>query len=285
MRSSLLETDWNEEWMALQAERRDPDDPAFWDARARHFRPRETHPYAQAFLELAGIEPHESVLDMGCGAGSLAIPLAQAGHRVIAADFSARMLEVLAESAATYGAADRIEPVRVAWDEDWEQAGIGAKSVDVALASRSIATSNLKAALAKLTDAARRRCCITLIAGASPRYDEHIMNAIGASITHSRDYVFAFNILIGMGLRPEVRYIDSPRRDTFDSLEDGVADFSRMLEDGNENKIDELRSYLARHMVPNPHAGEPGSKGRPQGRYRLDHTRLVRWAFISWEAC
>lgn len=86
-----------------------------------------------------------------------------------------------------------------------------------------------------------------------------------------------------MGALPQVTYFESPRRDTFDSLEAGVADFSRMLEHGNEDKIDCLRGYIAQHMIENPHAGEPGSKGVPQGRYMLDHVRKVRWAFIAWE--
>ena len=283
MRSLLLETDWNEEWMRRQELRRTPDDPAQWDARARHFRPRETHPYAQDFLALADIRPQESVLDMGCGAGSLAIPLARAGHNVVAADFSSRMLETLQEGIRYYGGLDgRIDTLQLAWDDDWQAAGIAPQSVDVAIASRSIATRDLKAALTKLTVTARRRCCITLIAGASPHLDEHIMRAIGASVTRGTDYIYAFNILVGMGLRPEVSYIDSPRRDTFDSLEDGVADFARMLEDGNEHRVDELRSYLAQHMVDNPHAGEPGAKGRSQGRYMLDYERITRWAFIAW---
>ena len=71
--------------------------------------------------------------------------------------------------------------------------------------------------------------------------------------------------------------------DCFDNLEAGVADFSRMLEHGNEDKVDRLRDYIAQHMIENPHAGEPGSKGVPQGRYMLDHIRKVRWAFIAWE--
>lgn len=29
-------------------------------------------------------------------------------------------------------------------------------------------------------------------------------------------------------------------------------------------------------MIENLHAGEPGSKGVPQGRYMLDHIRKVR---------
>ena len=95
--------------------------------------------------------------------------------------------------------------------------------------------------------------------------------------------MYAFNILIQMGALPQVTYFESPRRDTFDSLEAGVADFSRMLEHGNEDKVDRLRDYIAQHMIENPHAGEPGSKGVPQGRYMLDHVRKVRWAFIAWE--
>ena len=98
-------------------------------------------------------------------------------------------------------------------------------------------------ALAKLDRTARRRCAVTMVANSSPRYDLHLMNAIGASVTCSNGFVYAFNILIQMGALPQVTYFGSHRRDTFDSLEAGVADFSRML----------------------------------------DHVRKVRWAFIAWE--
>lgn len=94
-RSELLAADWNGEWMRLQADRRRADDSFEWDKRARHFRPLETAPYARDFMKLLALEPDESVLDMGCGAGSIAIPLAQAGHSVIAADFSPAMLGTL----------------------------------------------------------------------------------------------------------------------------------------------------------------------------------------------
>lgn len=282
LRSTLLYTDWNEEWRALQADRRAADDPSFWDKRAKHFKPRETHPYARDFLQLANIRGGQSVLDMGCGGGSLAIPLARQGCPVLACDFSHPMLDVTQEAARYFEVDHLVETKLLAWDDDWKAAGMEPRSVDVALASRSIATTDLEDALTKLDRTARERCCITLVANASPRYDEHVMNAIGASVTRSHDFVYAFNILIGMGKLPEVSYIHSPRRDTFDSLDSGVADFARMLEGGNEDKLEELRSYIAAHMVENPHAGQPGSKGEPQGRYMLDHVRMVHWAFIAW---
>ncbi|MBM6953881.1 class I SAM-dependent methyltransferase [Enorma phocaeensis] len=280
--ATLLTTDWNEEWKALQAMRRRPDDPSFWNARAKHFKPRETHPYARDFMALVEARPGESVLDMGCGAGSLAIPFARNGHPVLACDFSPRMLDVLDEGVRHFGLQDLVQTRCLAWDEDWDEAGMEPKCVDIAIASRSIATADLAEALLKLDQAARRRCCITLVANASPRVDRHIMDAIGASVTESRDYVYAFNILVGLGACPEVRYIESWRRDTFDSLEAGVSDFTRMLEGGNEDRLPELKRYIEQHMIENPRAGEPGEKGRPEGRYMLDHQRVVRWAFIAW---
>lgn len=36
-RSELLSTDWNLEWMQMQADRRRADDSFEWDKRARHF--------------------------------------------------------------------------------------------------------------------------------------------------------------------------------------------------------------------------------------------------------
>ena len=37
-----------------------------------------------------------------------------------------------------------------------------------------------KGALAKLDRTARHRCAVTMVANSSPRYDPHLMNAIGA---------------------------------------------------------------------------------------------------------
>ena len=102
-RSELLSADWNGEWMRLQVDRRRADDSFEWDKRARHFRPLETAPYARNFMKLLALKPSESALDMGCGAGSIAIPLAQAGHPVIAADFSPAMLGTLDAGLSTMG--------------------------------------------------------------------------------------------------------------------------------------------------------------------------------------
>lgn len=76
----------------------------YWQQEApavNHLRNSGTRPrgaFAPIYLKmLAQIPPHSRVLDVGCGHGRLAIPLAEAGHTVVATDVSRKMLDLLAE--------------------------------------------------------------------------------------------------------------------------------------------------------------------------------------------
>ncbi len=287
----LLSTnDWNEEWKRLQIARRKADDASFWDERSKTFGTKlGKNPYADRFIELAAIREGETVFDMGCGTGALSVPLGLAGHTVIAADFSTGMLKAMQDGLA---AADVhcVKALKMSWADDWESAGVGSNSVDVALASRSIATNDMRDSLMRLTDVARRRVCITLATGSSPRSDERIMGALGLQNLVGRDYLYAFNILSQAGMRPEVSYIDSERVDTFEDAEDAFSTFARMIEDVRfmvgatraDRALDQLREWLDAHLVANPDAGTPDEKGLAQKALKLDKPRVITWAFISW---
>ena len=53
-------------------------------------------------IELAGVQPGMTLLDVACGTGNAAIPAAQSGARVVGLDPSADMLSVARERAADY---------------------------------------------------------------------------------------------------------------------------------------------------------------------------------------
>lgn len=289
--SLLAATDWNEEWKRLQRIRRRADDAQFWNKRSKSFDSKDApSPYVRAFIDLVDVAPGSRVLDMGCGTGSLAVPLALAGNRVIAADFSDGMLAETKRRIEATGAAG-VEPVLLAWDDDWEAAGIGENSVDVAFASRSIATADLAGALAKLTRAARVKCAATLTLGASPRMDPRVLAAVGVRNLHGSDFQYAWNILFNAGYAPTAAYIDSLRKDTYDSREEARADFDRMLSDVIDPRRtaelaqarEKLEDWLDAELVPNETAGRINEKGRAEGRLKIAHPRTIRWGFLSWK--
>ena len=198
--SQLQETDWGEEWKQLQRIRRKVDDSQYWNKRSHNFDSKDSpSDYVLEFLELAQIQPGETVLDMGCGTGSIAVPLAQQGCPVIAADFSQGMLDELNRRMKAFGVS-QVEPKLMSWADDWHALGIADKSVDVAIASRSIATDDMAAALDKLHNVARRRCCLTLPTGCSPRMDARVLEIIAPIINMRGTYCKTNNATLSVAI-------------------------------------------------------------------------------------
>lgn len=278
--ASLLTTDWAEEWKQLQVLRQRSDDASYWDGRAKNFghndRPND---YANSFIELANLQEGESVFDMGCGNGALALPLARAGHPVLACDFSGGMLERLRADAEAQGLTN-ITSKQMSWADDWEAAGVLPKSCDVAIASRSIVTSDLRDSLERLSSVARRKCCITLSTGHSPRSDENILRAIGMTEAVGRDYWYALNILIQMGIKPELQYIKSARHDIYESFDEAYGNASLMLEGMGELVTPQRKQQLAQNL----HAWVTEHLKPCESGFMFDEPRIVSWAFISWDA-
>jgi hypothetical protein len=269
-----IDIDWNAAWKEDQMFRRNADNSEYWNNRAPSFaKTAGESPYAKEFLENAGILEGEIVFDMGCGSGTLALPLARAGHHVYACDFSEVMLDLMMERAELDGVAQFIHPVNLAWDEDWSR--IKAPVCDVAFASRSIATADLQSALVKLDSMARRRVCLTLTTGMSPRTDSVLFGAIGRELPKYPDCVYAFNILWGMGITPNVRYIRSSRTNEFNSFEEAIDKTCEIFEATSDERT-RLIEYSAQHL--HEIQQQDGTT-----RWEYDHKRITSWAYISWD--
>ena len=281
----LTTTDWNAEWIELQKARRHADNAEFWDKKAANFGDKDAPSnYVNAFLDLIQLEPDDTVFDMGCGNGGLAIPLALRGHKVLACDFSQGMLNFLEQSRDEKGLTNLIDTKLLSWADDWEAFGVGENCVDVAIASRSIATSNLQDSLLRLNRVARKRACITLTTGASPRSDERVLTELGLQNQVGRDYLYAFNILAQLGLKPSISYIESEKDDTFDSYEEALEALTRMVNDvttplpqiERDAALERLREWLTSDLEPNTDPSPDAKK------LRLSQPRRITWAFISW---
>ena len=216
--ATLLGIDWRQAWIELSRTRKEPDDAQYWDGRAREFsRHAGKSLYAGAFIDYLGLKPGLSVLDMGCGNGVLALPLARAGHDVLAVDFSRGMLDELKRVAEREGL-DTIRCVQLdfntPWSE-WEAAGITEGCVDVAIASRSTITTDLWASFQGLERVARQSIAITIATEYTPLATKRMGESIDGGPPFIPDYIYAVNVLMQMGRYPSLRYIDSDKTDQY----------------------------------------------------------------------
>ncbi len=278
---SLIATDWNEEWKKLQVVREKTDDSTIWDAKAKSFPVKHgsQEGYIAEFLRLAGIEAHETVLDMGCGTGALATPLALQGCDMIACDFSQGMLDVMIADQQNLGVSG-VDVKLMSWSDDWASFGVGPKCVDVAIASRSIATCDLRDSLERLDRVAKRRVCITLPGSSSPRCDDDLLLRAGLEGHVGHDFLYAFNILIQMGVKPEVAYIPNTRIERFDTFDEALDKFVTVAKEAArgyasveqiESIPDRLRNWLEDSLI------------EVDGMLQLAEPRNVVWAFLAWE--
>ncbi len=265
---------------------------ALWNEKAPSFaRKPSRSDYINQLIGLLELERSDSVLDVGCGSGTLAIPLAALGHAVVALDFSPVMLSELEQSASEENiVAKRIHPGDAAdgpvclpaggsiatLERSWQQSWADIPIADIAVSSRSLITEDLADSVRKLEEHARKRAFITVGAGSLPYRDHAILSAMGRSDEVAMDpteLICLVNYLFSLGRLPRISYISFTRfwgRDTREMLVDAVKS-SHAPRTPHEEKA--LERYLAEHVICNEESGQ----------YELDRPRVDRWACVSWD--
>ena len=262
--------DWNERWKkALAAKGPRREQPSqYWNRRAPSFSRRspDNH-YARTFLELLAPQPHWSVLDVGCGTGTLAIPLAGLVERITAMDFSEGMIEHLVQRCQAMGLGN-IHALHAGWEDDWEAAGIGTH--DVVIASRSLTVEDLEGALRKMDRAARHRAYITSIVGEGPR-DRCALAAVGRPFHQGPDYLYVYNLLHQIGIFANVTIITAEDERTFASPDEALEVYRAIIDQLNPAEDSRLCGYLSRELV------------QRSGKWVLRQADPIQWAVIWWE--
>lgn len=262
-------TDWERVWRDRRAGRTSKKrDPRFWDGRAASFAKTtlETD-YADRFLAIMEPEEQWSVLDVGCGNGVLAIPLARTVSSVTAMDHSGEMLSIVRERCQEE-CLDNVTTRLCRWEDDWNEAGIG--SHDVAIASRSMVGDDLRGSILKLAGVARRRVYISTIVGDGP-FDRRLFEAIGRPLDVGPDYICNYNMLYQMGITAHVAFIDETRNRTYDSPEQAFSAMQWMFDDLTHEEEKRLRSYIEKYLAFR------------SGRWRFCYDRVIRWAVMWWK--
>jgi SAM-dependent methyltransferase len=262
--------DWNELWKQARAEKSYISKKAGdWDKKAPSFAKRNSISlYINKFIELLNPEPSWSVLDIGCGPGTLAIPLASTVKSISCLDFSPKMLEILAERVGEKKLPN-ISAHQLSWTDEWQHHGI--KTHDIALASRSLAVDDLRPALEKLTKFSRKKVVITDKVDHGP-FDPEAFLAVGRELKTGPDYIYTINLLYQMGIHASIDFIPLESTLPCSSIEEAVDYYMWMFHDLTNVEKKRLKKYV-----------QSITTSTNDGTLAVHRKHIPTWAFISWK--
>ncbi|MBU4154140.1 MAG: class I SAM-dependent methyltransferase [Proteobacteria bacterium] len=263
------QVDWNRLWQESRKGRtwqgKTKED---WNRRAAGFARRNTaSQYVTDFISRLRLRSDMTVLDVGSGPGTLAIPVARQVRSVTAVDFSSEMLEQLGARSISEGV-DNIEIVHGSWEDDWSALGLGA--YDLVIASRSLSVDDLGKALIKLNACAREQVVIGDRVGSGP-FDPALFRAVGREFSPGPDYIFTVNILYQMGIHATVDFIDIQEPKVYDSRQAAEDSCSWMLDQLTLEEQGALTRYLDNILIENQ-----------DGFWSMKEQRVAKWAVISF---
>ncbi len=243
--------------------------PKEWDGKAESFSKRnQDSVYSSLFLSHLPLKSSFTVLDIGSGPGTLAIPISARVKNVTAIDFSKGMLNTLKKIAAEKQI-NNIATVQCAWEDDWAIKGI--KPHDIAIASRSMGVRNLPAALHKINNCAKKFVFISDRIGTTP-FEKSAFTALGRSFEPGPDYIYTLNTLYTLGIYPNVSVLKLNRNTVYASMAEAVDSYSWMFRDITSKETILLDKYISSRIV-----------SATDGKITVERDNPPCWALIWWE--
>ncbi len=239
-----------------------------WDKKAEAFAGRtRDSAYVGLFLKHLDLGKDVSVLDVGCGPGTLALPIAEQVKQVTAIDYSKGMLELLNERAEKQGV-NNIKTVHCSWEDDWSEFGIGPHNL--VIASRSMNIPDLAGALQKLDHYATDTIHVAERISPSP-FDPEAFAALGREFNSGPDYIYTVNMLYQLGIHPRIERIELKRELHFENLGQAVQGYAWMFKDLLPEEEQLLEKFVSKRIITQKDDHIIVKRDHPQ-----------RWALLSW---
>ena len=232
-----------------------------WDAKAAKMRGKVLESnYQNEFVSRMQYDGEDSVLDVGCGPGTIGLALAPKVKQVYGLDYSQGMLDAMLDNAAQLQVGN-VQPILASWDDDWSALPI----CEIAVVSRASIVADMNDALDKLNRHARKKVYMTQLVGG--RFvSREIEELLGREDRSFPDHIYIMNMLYQRNIYPTLDYIESPSRladsSTIEEFIDKVRWSFGELSRDDEAKIS---AWYQRDPEYAQQGGEP-----------------MRWAFMSW---
>ncbi len=223
--------------------------------------------YVSQVLGRIEVRPEWSVLDIGCGPGTLTIPLAKKALTVTALDFSTEMLKHLKEN-ATKSSISNIHYLNSSWLDACEKGQVDKH--DIVLASRSLMFVDMRESLLHIIRVAGRAAYLTFPIIHLP-FDWEVYKVIGREGKKHPPYVYIYNMLFQMGIQANIEILSCRIKVSFSSIEEAIKRLEWRTELFTSTERSRLTQFLEKKFSESK---DPGI---------LTHEGYSKWAMIWWK--
>lgn len=241
-----------------------------WDKRAPYFYQNSKEKQSAYIKQLLGklsLKRDMSLLDMGCGPGTLTIPLAKKVKKVTALDISEEMLKYVRKEAKD-NSLTNIDYIHRSWEET--EIGKHILPHDIVIASRSFPEKDPLQSIKKLDQIARKAVYITMWVNhdENENFYRDTYNYIGKKYTAAPDYIFVYNMLYKLGIFAHLEFLEYKDTNIYQNQEEMLNDWLWRIHPESDGQKQLLKKYLQKRF-----------SWKDQLKMELN----CKWALIWWE--
>ena len=244
--------DWAYFWSKKLTEKEDRNKD--WNKAAPHFaKSARRDEYHTKLLEQLNITKEDTVLDLGCGEGSITIPLAKMAKSVTGLDSSYKMLEILNDKCKK----EKITNVTTIKKDLNELNPEELGNYDIVIASRSLnSIVDIKKVINAINKIATKYVYITLFGPNNWKLEKEFYEKIGKPFNEFPAHNYFFNILINMNIYPNVINLDIGQSREYSSIKEASESGKWRREVLNDEELKKFEEYLNEIMTKNPKTGK-----------------------------
>lgn len=235
--------------------------PSDWDSKAAKMRSKVLDSsYRTDFVSRMQYGTQDTVLDVGCGPGTIGLALAPQVKQVYGLDYSQGMLDAMMDNAAELKLKN-VKPILASWGDDWSAVPI----CDIAVVSRASIVADMNDALDKLNQHARKKVYMTQLVGG--RFvSREIEELLGREDRSFPDHMYIMNMLYQRNIYPTLDYLESPSRFAgCSSAQELIERVGWSFGELSAEDKEKISAWYQRDPEYARKGGEP-----------------TRWAFMSW---
>lgn len=228
----------------------------------------ENDDYPEKLINKVILKESDTVLDLGCGEGTITIPLAKKSSNLTAVDLSEKMLEQITEKADNEGL-NNINTIKMDL-EDVNVNNIGHH--DVVVASRSVnSIFSVRKFLKNVNEIANKYVFITLYGPENKKYEKVVAELLNKDRRTYPHYSYIFNLLITMGIYPNAENLYCESLIEYEDVEDALDRIGWRLKGLNSEENLKLKKHLKEILVLN-------ERGKLE-----NHFDKAEWILIWWK--